>query len=184
MDILDMASEAEQRELDALIARQAASSSVVETPFEIEGERVCLGCFVPIAKKRLTPTPCGASNAKRQRRTPVEWFEWVKVIASVVMFIVTGLMAVIAYLGKKMIDGFGQELREMRQEHDDLEKDFLKFQAQLPRNYVLKDDHIRHITIVENKIDEHARTTRHALASIESDIKLLLRETPKRKTDA
>jgi len=114
----------------------------------------------------------------------VELIEWVKIIATVVMLIVSALMAVAGYFGKKMIDGFGDELKKMRSCHHELEKDFLKFQAQLPRTYVLKDDHIRHITIVEKKIDDYARRTQDALASIESDVKLLLRETPKRKTDA
>lgn len=52
-DILDRAGELEQRDRDAALARQAAAESEHERPFEIEGVRVCLDCFEPIAPARL-----------------------------------------------------------------------------------------------------------------------------------
>jgi len=52
-----MASDNEQRELEALIARQAARGETKETPFVIEGKRVCLDCFEPIAARRLKANP-------------------------------------------------------------------------------------------------------------------------------
>ena len=118
----------------------------------------------------------------------IQLLEWFKALAPIVLLIVSALLAVAGYFAKKTIDGFGEELKLMRGDHETLEKDFLRFQAQLPRVYVLKDDHIRHITIVEKKIDdlasntqrtltEHANTTQKALASIDSDIKMLLRDT-------
>lgn len=42
----------EQHDRDAALARQAAESEH-ERPFEIEGVRVCLDCFEPIAPTRL-----------------------------------------------------------------------------------------------------------------------------------
>lgn len=110
-------------------------------------------------------------------------FEWINLLAPFVLLVVSALLSVAGYFGKKTIDGFAGELKSLRNDHEGFEKEFLLFQAQLPRNYVLKDDHIRHITIVEKKIDDHAATTQRALASIESDIKMLLRDTAKRKTD-
>lgn len=111
----------------------------------------------------------------------MDLLEWLKVIAPIVMLIVSGLMALAAYFGKKVIDGYGEQLKTVRDDHDDLEKDFLKFQAHLPRVYVLKDDHIRHITIVEKKIDDLGANVQANLAEINSDVKLLLRETPRGK---
>lgn len=113
----------------------------------------------------------------------VELLEWAKALAPFVLLAVSSLLAVAGYFAKKTINSFGEEVKAVRGDHEDLEKDFLRFQAQLPRVYVLKDDHIRHITIVEKKIDDHANTTQQKLGSIESDIKLLLRESAKRKAD-
>lgn len=111
------------------------------------------------------------------------WYEWINLLAPFVLLIVSTLLSIAGYFGKKTIDGFGGELKALRGDHLKFREDFLIFQAQLPRNYVLKDDHIRHITIVEKKIDDHASATYQSLASIESDIKMLLRDTAKRKTD-
>lgn len=111
-------------------------------------------------------------------------FEWLRVIAPILMLVITALLAVAGYFGKKMIDGFGHELYKVRRRQDESEKDFLRFQAVLPREFVLKDDHIRHMTIIENKIDEQGRETQGKLGEINQDIKAIFRELPKRKTDA
>mgnify|MGYP001610532837 CR=1 FL=1 len=112
-----------------------------------------------------------------------EWLEWLKVLAPIVTLFVSALLTVAGYFAKKAIDGYGQRISAGETKVQEVEKDLLKFQAQLPRVYVLKDDHIRHMTILEKKIDDNAETTARALASVAGDIKLLLRETPKRKTD-
>ncbi len=120
----------------------------------------------------------------------MEWLEWIKIISPIVTLVVSTLLGIFAFFGKNMIKGFVAKIEGLvaannktREDHEELEKEFLRFQAQLPRIYVLKDDHIRHITIVEKKIDDHANTTQQKLGSIESDIKLLLRESAKRKAD-
>lgn len=123
-----------------------------------------------------------------------DWLEWIKVLAPVVMLIVSALISVAAYFGKKTIDGFGEEMKTLRSDHQNIEKefrtshqqlevDFLKFQAHMPRIYTLKDDHIRHMTILEKKIDDNTSVTQTALAGINGDLKLLLREMPKRSSD-
>lgn len=112
-----------------------------------------------------------------------EWLEWLKVLSPIVTMFVAALLAVAGYFAKKTIDGYGQRIDEAEGKVQEVEKDFLKFQAQLPHVYVFKDDHIRHMTILEKKIDDNAAITARALASVAGDIKQLLRETPKRKTD-
>lgn len=109
--------------------------------------------------------------------------EWFKVISPIALLVVSALMAVAGYFAKKTVDGFAEELKAQRLDHEDLEKEFLRFQAQLPRVYVLKDDHIRHITIVEKKIDDLGNSVQMQLSDINSDMKQLLRETPKRRND-
>jgi DnaK suppressor protein len=53
-DIVDKAGDLEQRARDEALAHQAeVAAGAHETPFEIEGVRVCLDCFDPIAKARL-----------------------------------------------------------------------------------------------------------------------------------
>lgn len=56
-DDADLAAPVEQRQRDEAIARQAQKSAARETPFEVEGTRVCLGCFEPIKKNRLKANP-------------------------------------------------------------------------------------------------------------------------------
>jgi hypothetical protein len=137
------------------------------------------------------------------------WAEWIQVLApiitSIIALIITTLLTVAGYFARKTIDGFGTQLSAQHLEfstqiktvredfttaventdgkRDELEKEFLRFQAQLPRVYVLKDDHIRHVTILEKKIDDLAGATNGKLSGIEADIKQLLRESPKRTTD-
>ncbi len=110
-------------------------------------------------------------------------FEWLQILTPVVLLIVSALISVAAYFGKKTIDGYGEQLATVRAHHDALNEKFLQFKSELPRIYVLKDDHIRHITIVEKKIDDLGNTVQMQLADINSDVKLLLRETPKRRSD-
>jgi len=122
------------------------------------------------------------------------WIETANAFMPMVVFILSVLLGLIGWFGRTMVQKVlgeigalssmvTQQLTDMRDRIDQVEKDFLRFQAQLPRIYTLKDDHIRHITIVEKKIDDHASTTRDALSSLAGDVKLLLRETPKRKLD-
>lgn len=113
----------------------------------------------------------------------MDWLEWIKALAPFVLLLVSALLSAAGYFAKKTIDGFSEELKAMRGDHEDLENDFLRFQVQLPRVYVLKDDHIRHITILEKKIDEHATATQTSLSGLQGDIKLLLRESAKRTID-
>ena len=52
-DIVDDAGNLEMRQTAEAIARQSEQSLAQEKPFQIEGKRVCLDCFEPIALKRL-----------------------------------------------------------------------------------------------------------------------------------
>jgi phage/conjugal plasmid C-4 type zinc finger TraR family protein len=56
-DDADLAQPREKEFLDESLERQAARAAVKETPIEIQGRRVCAGCFIPIDKKRLKANP-------------------------------------------------------------------------------------------------------------------------------
>jgi phage/conjugal plasmid C-4 type zinc finger TraR family protein len=56
-DAADFAGPIEQREREAALARQAARNEEHETPFEIEGMRVCTDCYEPIGARRLEANP-------------------------------------------------------------------------------------------------------------------------------
>jgi len=109
--------------------------------------------------------------------------KWLQVVAPIVMLVVSTLLAIAGYFAKKTIDGYGDENKQTREGLTKLKDDFLEFKANLPRLFVLKDDHIRHMTILEKKIDDNDAKTGKALADISADIKALLREMPKRKND-
>lgn len=66
-DAIDHAGELEQRERDESLARQAARAAEHEKPFEIEGRRVCLDCFEPIALKRLKANPAAVRCTECQQ---------------------------------------------------------------------------------------------------------------------
>lgn len=112
-----------------------------------------------------------------------ELLKWLQVISPIVTLVVSALLAIAGYFAKKTIDGYGEEIEKVRENHDKLKDNFFEFKANMPRIFELKDDHIRDMTVLERKIDENAEKTNRALATISSDIKMLLRETPKRKTD-
>lgn len=122
------------------------------------------------------------------------WVETVSAFMPLAVLILSLLLGMIGWFGRTMVNKIlgeistltitvTKQIAEGRDRIDQVEKDFLRFQAQLPRIYTLKDDHIRHITIVEKKIDDHANTTQAALSSLAGDVKVLLREIPKRKSD-
>ena len=57
---------------------------------------------------------------------------------------------------KALRDIFEQHLIEERKNGDDLqslERDFLKFQAELPIHYVRREDYVRGQTVIEAKLD-------------------------------
>ena len=56
-DIADRAEELERLEREEALARHAQAAAETEPPFEIEGRRVCLDCFEPLAKRRLKAAP-------------------------------------------------------------------------------------------------------------------------------
>ncbi len=56
-DPADLAAPVEQRQRDDALANQAALNAAHETPFEIDGKRVCLDCYDPIPARRLKACP-------------------------------------------------------------------------------------------------------------------------------
>ena len=122
------------------------------------------------------------------------WIETVNAYMPLVVFVLSVLLGLIGWFGRMMVNKVLGEISSLsatvmkqftdaRDRIEQVEKDFLRFQAQLPHMYTLKTDHLRHMTTLEHKIDENASDTRTTLSEINSDIKLLLRETPKRKSD-
>lgn len=71
-DIFDRASDLEQKERDASIARRKDLAAAHDAPFEIEGARVCLDCFEPIPEQRLralaTAARCVDCQQSHERR--------------------------------------------------------------------------------------------------------------------
>jgi hypothetical protein len=56
----------------------------------------------------------------------------------------------------KTISGFGDDLRKEAHATRDLEKAFLEFKAELPRDYVRREDFIRVMGTIEARIDSFA----------------------------
>lgn len=113
----------------------------------------------------------------------MDLLEWTKALAPFVLLLISALLAVAGYLGKKMINGVIEEQKSMKTAQSNLEKDFLRMRGELPFTFITRDDHIRHITILEHKIDESRREMNAAMSGIQNDIKRLIREIPKRSND-
>lgn len=113
----------------------------------------------------------------------MDLLEWIKALAPFVLLLISALLAVAGYLGKKMINGVIEEQKNMKTAQSNLEKDFLRMRGELPFTFITRDDHIRHITILEHKIDESRREMNDAMSGIQNDIKTLIREIPKRSND-
>lgn len=129
-----------------------------------------------------------------QNVTNPRWIESVNAFMPLVVFVLSVLLGLIGWFGRTLAQKVLGEISALsatmmkqftdsRDRIEQVEKDFLRFQAQLPHVYTLKTDHLRHMTTLEHKIDENASDTAATLSEINSDIKLLLRETPKRKSD-
>lgn len=56
----------------------------------------------------------------------------------------------------KTISGFGEDLRSEAEATRKLENSFLEFKAELPRDYVRRDDFIRAVGTIEARIDNFA----------------------------
>lgn len=113
----------------------------------------------------------------------MELLEWTKALAPFVLLLVSALLSIAGFLGKKMINGVIEDHKAIKKSQADLEKDFLRLRGELPFTFITRDDHIRHITILEHKIDEARRESNAAMTSIQNDIKTLIREIPKRPND-
>jgi hypothetical protein len=59
----------------------------------------------------------------------------------------------------------GTDLRKEAELHRQLELAFMKFQAELPRDYVRRDDFIRSIGTIEARIDNFALRMERALTT-------------------
>lgn len=126
--------------------------------------------------------------------TNPDWIRTVNAFMPLVVFILGVLIGLIGWFGRTMVQKVLGEISELssmmtkqstdaRDRIDQVEKEFLKFQAAMPRIYTLKDDHIRHMTLIEKKIDDLDRSTSNSLSDVAGDVKILLREIPKRKND-
>lgn len=66
-------------------------------------------------------------------------------------------------LNKSLI-GVGEDLRREAEATRLLENSFLRFQADLPRDYVRRDDFVRSVATIETRIDNFALRMERALA--------------------
>ena len=67
-----------------------------------------------------------------------------------------GLLSLVFKQFESKIEGKLNAIEKDAQEWVRLEKDFLRFQAELPNQYVRREDYIRNQTVIETKIDSLA----------------------------
>ena len=56
----------------------------------------------------------------------------------------------------KQIETLGQTIQSESDKIADVEKSLLRLQAELPKEYVRREDHIRYSAVIEAKLDSHA----------------------------
>lgn len=64
----------------------------------------------------------------------------------------------------KSMQSVGEDLRREAEATRTLENSFLRFQAELPRDYVRRDDFVRSVATIETRIDNFALRMERALA--------------------
>lgn len=67
-----------------------------------------------------------------------------------------GLLSLVFKQFERRIEGKLNAIEQDAKEWVRLEKDFLRFQAELPNQYVRREDYIRNQTVIETKIDSLA----------------------------
>lgn len=64
------------------------------------------------------------------------------------------VVAAVGFLLKGLINGLKDDTRGAVEKTGRVERELMDFKAQLPRQYVLKDDYIRSMSNFEHKVDE------------------------------
>jgi hypothetical protein len=124
----------------------------------------------------------------------VEWLELLKVLAPYVSLLATVIFGVLGWFFRDLIaqtrreiaahrEASAKQTKEQEEKMGTLQRQVLELRADLPLTFVLKTDHIRHITVLEHKIDDMRRDQNEALGEIRTDVKELIRSLPKRATD-
>ena len=86
------------------------------------------------------------------------------ILIPVFLFILASTWTVVGWLVNRLqsalttrLDGLGKSLERESAKIDRVEKSFLELKAELPREYVRREDHIRYSAIIEAKVDGHAQ---------------------------
>ena len=82
------------------------------------------------------------------------------------LFILGIAAAVIAFFLRKLDRSIDTRFNKIDEKVDRVERDFMQFKADLPRNFVLRDDYIRVITVLENKIDDLGKDIKNLIKRI------------------
>jgi len=77
--------------------------------------------------------------------------------ASVLMIVLSMALGVAGYLLKDIRASIKEKSREQDEEIDGIKKDLADFKAQMPREYVLRDDFVRAVAGLDRKIDRVTR---------------------------
>lgn len=100
----------------------------------------------------------------------IEFIEALKVLTPLFIFIVGILLTIIGWLSMRLIGSMRGEVKLVNQQVSQLssdiksesqkitavEKSLLELKADLPREYVRREDHIRYSAVIEAKLDSHA----------------------------
>lgn len=86
--------------------------------------------------------------------------DWLRVLIPVALFAITTTWGVVGWLIKQLTSSLNQQLirldSDIKSESSKIahiEKTFLELKAELPREYVRREDHIRYSAVIEAKQD-------------------------------
>ena len=110
--------------------------------------------------------------------------EELRVLTPYILAVITGISilaaGLIGYLLKRAYESIKDDIKqvgkkleahtsELEDQIGQVEKDFLNFKVELPQIYVLRSDHFRNMSILENKIDEHGRDIKEMVQKLGSN---------------
>lgn len=109
------------------------------------------------------------------------------VLIPVFLFVLASTWTVVGWLVNRLqsalaarLDGLVDSLAKEAEKIDRVEKSFLELKAELPREYVRREDHIRYSAIIEAKVDGHAQ----ALQTLTLNVQRALDNILQNKGDA
>ena len=127
-----------------------------------------------------------------------EVLQLIGIIAPIFLFFMAANWGVIRWLANRLANSLTEQISATNQqiktlgetiqsESDkiaDVEKSLLRLQAELPKEYVRREDHIRYSAVIEAKLDSHAAALQNLNLNVQRVLDRQTHDEEERQNDA